>query len=65
LQGGTVGLGIGILLLQQVEALLHHSTHRGEATTRDLGPGEGVLVGTERHRTLDRHPLNARESLTA
>lgn len=39
--GGPVGLGIGILLLQQVQALLNHSTDGGEAIAVHQRPGEG------------------------
>jgi hypothetical protein len=55
LQGGSIGLSISILLLQQVKALLQHSTHGWEATSFHKGFGKGMLIFAERHRTLDDH----------
>jgi hypothetical protein len=55
LQGGSIGLSISILLLQQVKTLLQHSTHGWEATSVHQSLGKGMLIFAERHRTLDDH----------
>ena len=55
LQGSSIGLGISILLLQQLKALLQHSTHGWEAASAHQSLGKGMLIFAERHRTLDDH----------
>jgi len=49
LEGGSIGLGISLLLLQQVKALLQHSTHGWEATSAHQRFGKGMLIFAERH----------------
>jgi hypothetical protein len=49
LQGGSIGLDISILLLQQVKTLLQHSTHGWEATSIHQSLGKGMLIIAERH----------------
>lgn len=55
LQSGSIGLGIRLLLLQELKALLQHSTQRREATGAHQGLGKRMLILAERHRTLDDH----------
>ena len=55
LQSRSIGLGIRLLLLQQLEALLQHSTHRREATGAHQGLRKRMLILAERHGTLDNH----------
>jgi hypothetical protein len=55
LQSRSIGLGISLLLLQQLKALLQHSTHRREATSAHQGLGKSMLILAERHGTLDNH----------
>jgi hypothetical protein len=49
LQGSSIGLSISILLLQQVKALLQHSTHGWEATGDHQRLGKSMLIFPERH----------------
>ena len=55
LQSRSIGLGIRLLPLQQLKALLQHSTHRREATGAHQGLGKSMLILAERHGTLDNH----------
>jgi len=55
LQSDSIGLGISLLLLQELKASLQHSTHRREATGAHQGLGKRMLIFAERHRTLDNH----------
>jgi hypothetical protein len=49
LQGGSISLGISLLLLQQVKALLQHSTHGWEATSDHQRLGKGMLIFSKRN----------------
>jgi hypothetical protein len=60
LQRDPIGLGIGILLSEQIKALLHHSTHGRETATVDQRSGKGVLVAAEGNGTLDHHAISIR-----
>jgi hypothetical protein len=54
-QGCAIGLGIGVLLPKEIEALLQHGTHGGTAAAVHQGFREGVLVIAQGDRALDRH----------
>jgi hypothetical protein len=56
LQSRSIGLGIRLLLLQELKALLQHSAHRREAPGAHQGLGKRMLVVAERHGTFDDHP---------
>jgi hypothetical protein len=49
LQGGSIGLGISLLLLQQVKALLQNSTEGWEATSAHQLFGKGMLIFAKRN----------------
>ncbi len=58
LQSRSIGLGIRLLPLQELKALLQHSTHRREATGAHQRLGKRMLIVAERHGTLDDHWSN-------
>ena len=51
LQGGSIGLSISILLLQQVKLLLQYSTHGWEAASVHKSLGKGMLIFASRRDT--------------